>query len=45
MPNGINNQACVKCFDCETLNIEKAVNMFVHMEISDTIYEVVVEYY
>ena len=43
MPNSWPTQARVQVFYCEFNNVEKSVNMFERMEISDSIYEGVVE--
>ena len=43
VPNILSKQAYVQIFDCELITLNKAVNMFEHMEISESIYEVVVE--
>ena len=42
-PNIWSRQAYVQGFDCESITFKKAVNMFEHMEISESIYEGVVE--
>ena len=42
-PNGWSKQACVQGHGWESLNFFKAVNMFDRMEISESIYEDVVE--
>ena len=43
MPNVCNKQAYVQGFDCETFPFEKADNMFERMQISENIYEAVLE--
>ena len=43
MPDRWSNQAYVKGFDCESITLKKAVNMIEPMEISESIYEGVVE--
>ena len=40
MPNIWYNQACVQGFDCESIILKKAVNMFERTEISESTYEV-----
>ena len=42
IPNLWSKQAYVQVFYCEYITFEKAVNMFEHMEIPETIYEGVV---
>ena len=42
-PNSWSKQDCVQGFDCDYINLKKAVNMFERMEIADSIYEGVVE--
>ena len=42
MPNSCSKQAYVQGFDCETIYLLKAVNMFERMEIAEDIYEGVV---
>ena len=44
IPNSWGKQAYLQGFGCETITYKKAVNMLKHMEISESIYEVVVEY-
>ena len=39
MPNSWSKQAYVQVFDCEYTTFNKAVNMFEHIEISESIYE------
>ena len=43
MSNGCSRQAYVQFFYREKINFKKAENMFEHMEMSETIYEDVVE--
>ena len=43
MPNGWRNQTYVQGFDYEPINFKTSINMFEHMEISETIYEGVLE--
>ena len=43
MPNGWRNQTYVRGFDYEFINFKTSKNMFEHMEISETIYEGVLE--
>ena len=43
MPNSWSKQAYVQGFDFESITFKKAVNMFEHMEIAESIYEGVVE--
>ena len=43
MPNSWSRQAYVQGFDCEFITLKKAVNMFEHMEIAESIYKGVVE--
>ena len=43
MPNSWSKQAYVQGFDCESITFKEAVNMFDCMEISESIYEGVVE--
>ena len=43
MPTRWYRQAYVQGFDCEYINSKKAVNMFESMEISESIYQGVVE--
>ena len=43
MPNSWSKQAYVQGFYCESISFKKEVNMFEHMEISESIYEDVVE--
>ena len=43
MPNSWSRQAYVQGFDCWSTTFKKAVNMFDRMEISESIYEGVVE--
>ena len=45
MTNIWSRQANVQGFDCETITFKNAVNMFERMEISESIYEGVVEPY
>ena len=45
MPNSWIKQAHVQGFDCEPIRFKKAVNMFEIMEITESIYEGVVEPY
>ena len=45
MPKIWSKQAYVQGFDCETISFKKAVNMFEHMEISESIYGGVVTIY
>ena len=42
MPQNWSQQAYVQGFYCETISFEKAVNMFEHMEIAESIYQGVV---
>ena len=42
MPNICYNQAYVQDFDCESITLKKAVNVFEHMKISESIYKGVV---
>ena len=42
MPNSWSKQVYVQIFDCENITLKSAVKMFEHMEISESIYEVVV---
>ena len=42
MPNIGSKQAYVQGFDCESTLFKKAVNMFEHMKIAESIYEYVV---
>ena len=42
MPNSWYNQAYVQGFDCGYISFKKAVNMFEHMDIPESIYEGVV---
>ena len=42
MPNIWSKQARVQGFNCETIYLKKAVNMFERMEIAESIYECVV---
>ena len=37
------NQAYVKGFDCEFITLKNSANMFEHMEISEYVYEGIVE--
>ena len=43
MPTSWSKQVYVQGFDCESITFKKAVNMFESMEISESIYEVVLE--
>ena len=43
MPNSWSKQAYVQGFDCESISFKKAINMFDHIEIAESIYEDVVE--
>ena len=43
MPNSWSKQAYVQGFYCESITFKKAVNMFEHMEIVESIYEGIVE--
>ena len=43
MPTSWSKHAYVQGFDCESITIKKAVNMFERMEIAEFIYEGVVE--
>ena len=43
MPNGWRNQTYVRGFDYEFINFKTSKNMFEHMEISETMYEGVLE--
>ena len=43
MPNSWINQAYVQVFDCNYITFKNAVNMFERMEISESIYEGIVE--
>ena len=43
MPNIWSKQAYVQGFGCEYISLKKAVNMFEQMEISEYIYECLVE--
>ena len=43
MPNRWSKQAYVQVFDCESITFKKVVNMVDSMEISESIYEGVVE--
>ena len=43
MPNSWSKQAYVQGFDCESITFKKSINMFEHMEITESIYEGVVE--
>ena len=43
MPSSWSRQAYVQGFDCESITLKKAVNMFERMENSESIYKVVVE--
>ena len=45
MPNIWSKQAYVQGFDCKSISFKKAVNMFEHMDISECIYEGVIEYF
>ena len=42
MTNSWSRKAYVQVFDCEYIAFKKAANMFEHMEIAESIYEVVV---
>ena len=44
-PNICSKQSYVQGFDCEYISFKKSVNMLDHMEISESIYEGVVEPY
>ena len=39
MINSWSKQAFSQGFDCETISLKKSVNMFEHMEITESIYE------
>ena len=43
IPNSWSKHAYVQGFDCESITLKKYVNMFECMEISESIYKVVVE--
>ena len=43
MTNGQSKQAYVQGFHCETITFKKYVSMFEQMEITETVYEGVVE--
>ena len=43
MLNIWSKQAHLRVFDCKSIDFKKAVNMFDHMEIAESIYEGVVE--
>ena len=43
MPNSCSKQAYVKGFDCADISFKKVVNMFECMEITDSIYEGILE--
>ena len=45
MPTGWYKQAYIQGFDCESISLKKAVNIFEHTEITESIYEGVVEPY
>ena len=45
MPNSYSKQAYVQGFNCENISFKKAVNVFEHTEIAESIYEYVVEPY
>ena len=39
MSNSYSKKAYIQGFDCESITFKKAVNMFDHMEISESIYK------
>ena len=43
MPNSWSNQAYVQVFDCESITFKAFFYMFEHMEIVESIYELVLE--
>ena len=45
IPGSCSKQVYVQGFECESITFKKSVNMFEHMEISESIYEGVVEPY
>ena len=44
MPNSWSKQSYAQGFDCESITFWRAVNMFEHIYIAESIYEVVVEH-
>ena len=43
MPNSWSKQAYVQVFDCESITFKAFFDMFEHMEIAESIYELVLE--